>query len=608
MTAATRPGPVAAVVRLLPRVSARLTVLLALLCGAAVVASVLLPLQVGRLVELLAAPAGTAPRAVAGAVALVGVLVLVDVAGDPLRNLVAERLGAAVDMVTAQRTVEGVLRPAGIAHLDDPVVRDRIELARAVGLGGVPPGQAVLALAYLVPMRLAAVGAAVLLGFAGQWWMPLVLGTAWVLTGHWHERGLRQAVAAHAAETPALRRAAYLRDLALDPAPAKEVRLFGLQGWLVHRFTRSWWDGMRELRGASAGWRWHLAGVAVLTAGHAAVLIPLARAAVHGDVSPQAIVVALQAILGLSALGWAGDLQWLLHTAAAAVPAALRIAALDDGPSPESRTTPMPTGTAAPPRREIRFCEVRFTYPGTGRPVLDGLDLSIPAGSSLAIVGDNGTGKSTFTKLLAGLYDPTGGRILIDGTDLRDLDPQAWRRRLAVVFQDFTRYPFSVRDNIAAGHIDARAGDPAVERAAELAGFVVPPDLPDGWHTPLDPGYHGGSDLSGGQWQRLALARALFAVRCGARVLVLDEPTAHLDVHAEQALYARFLEITAGITTILVSHRFATVRLADRIAVLQQGRVAEFGTHDELVAAGGRYARMFAVQARPFVTAEGEAA
>lgn len=599
-------------VRWLPTVSARLTVLLTALITAAAVAAVLLPLSVGQLVAVLSTAPATANggQAVRGALAVVGGLLLLDVLLDPVRTLVAARLAAKVDTGTAQLTAEGAMRPADIAHLDDPRVVDQIELARAVGLGAIPPGQAVTALTHLSAMRLAGLGTAALLGWAGDWWMPLVLGAAWILTGRLHGRRVRRAVAAHAGETTALRRAAYLRDLAMNVPSAKEVRLFGLQSWLVENFGRAWWDGMRELRRGAAGWHSHLAGLVLLTLGHAAVLGPLIVGARRGDLSTAELTVALQAVLGMSALGWAGDLMWLLHTSSAAVPAALTVGRL--GRPEPARSEPRTSGEGRPettglPHREIRFDGVSFHYPGVDTPVLDRLDLVIPAGSSLAIVGANGAGKSTITKLLAGLYRPTAGRITIDGRDLDEYEISGWRRQLAVVFQDFTRYPFSVRENIGLGQVEVEATDAAVRHAARLAGFTdVAERLPGGWDTPLHEGYLGGTELSGGQWQRLAISRALFAVQHGAKVLVLDEPTAHLDVRAEHDLYSRYLDITAGITTILVSHRFATVRLADRIALLDRGRISEYGSHDELLAAGGRYARLFTVQSQPFTVGVGE--
>jgi ABC-type multidrug transport system fused ATPase/permease subunit len=241
---------------------------------------------------------------------------------------------------------------------------------------------------------------------------------------------------------------------------------------------------------------------------------------------------------------------------------------------------------------------VTFAYPGTERPILAGFDLTIPAGSSLAIVGRNGSGKTTLAKLLCRFYDPGSGAIEVDGVDLRRLDVEAWRRRVTAVFQDFTRFELSLRDNVA----PAGAQDDVVRGALTQAGAADLADL----DTVLAKGYAGGTDLSGGQWQRVALARALAAVRLGAGVVLLDEPTAHLDVRGEAEIFERILAATRDRTTILVSHRFSTVRHADRICVVEAGRVVELGSHDELMALGGRYRTMFDLQARPFAVIEGE--
>jgi ATP-binding cassette subfamily B protein len=216
-------------------------------------------------------------------------------------------------------------------------------------------------------------------------------------------------------------------------------------------------------------------------------------------------------------------------------------------------------------------------------------------------VGANGAGKTTLVKLLCRLYDPEVGTICVDGADLRGLDPRAWQRNVAAIFQHFTRFELPVRDNIAFGARQRSDDLGALEAAARRADVLDRiRTLPQGWATPLARHLTGGGELSGGEWQRVALARALLAAGAGARVLVLDEPTANLDVRAETAFYDRFLELTAGLTTILVSHRFSTVRRADLICVLEDGRVAELGTHDDLVARGGSYARMFALQAAQF--------
>jgi len=240
---------------------------------------------------------------------------------------------------------------------------------------------------------------------------------------------------------------------------------------------------------------------------------------------------------------------------------------------------------------------VSFAYPG-GPPVLERFDLTIPAGSSLAIVGQNGAGKTTLAKLLCRLYDPQSGAIEIDGIDLRDLALDSWRGRVTAVFQDFTRFELPLRDNVA----PAGAPDEVIQPALTDAGAS---DLA-GLDTVLARGYPGGTDLSGGQWQRVALARALCAVRLGAGLVLLDEPTAQLDVRGEAEIFDRILAATRHTTTILISHRFSTVRHADRICVLEQGRVVELGSHEELMAAGGRYRTMFELQASRFGDEEDE--
>jgi ABC-type multidrug transport system fused ATPase/permease subunit len=258
----------------------------------------------------------------------------------------------------------------------------------------------------------------------------------------------------------------------------------------------------------------------------------------------------------------------------------------------------LPAGSRAAdglPASGIRFRDVSFAYPG-GAPVLDHFDLTIPAGTSMAIVGQNGAGKTTLAKLLCRLYDPQGGAIEVDGEDVRALSLGAWRGRVAAVFQDFIRFELPLRDNVA----PAGAPDAAVTAALEAAGASGLGKL----DTVLAKGYAGGTDLSGGQWQRIALARALCAVQLGARLVLLDEPTAQLDVRGEAEIFNRILEATRSCTTILISHRFSTVRQADRICVLEQGRVVELGSHDELMALGGRYRTMFDLQAQRFSGAE----
>jgi ATP-binding cassette subfamily B protein len=267
------------------------------------------------------------------------------------------------------------------------------------------------------------------------------------------------------------------------------------------------------------------------------------------------------------------------------------VALLDFEASAKAQAAP---GEAAAPemRDTIRFEGVAFTYPG-GSQVFEELDLDLPVGRSTAIVGLNGAGKTTLVKLLARFYDPDAGRITLDGKDLREFDPHDWHRRLAVIFQDFIRYELTGAENIALADHPCPT---CVGAAAQRAGAQGIGDL----SRPMFSRYQGGHDLSGGQWQRLALARAFYATQAGASILVLDEPTAQLDVRAEVDFFDSFLETTRGLTTIVISHRFSTVRRADNIVVLEHGRVVEQGTHEMLIKQEGRYEKMFRLQARRF--------
>ena len=324
----------------------------------------------------------------------------------------------------------------------------------------------------------------------------------------------------------------------------------------------------------------------------------MAAAAFEGRLELGRLIAFAQAAVGVSAIAF-GGLSWALDGASAPVAAVLR---LEPAMAERGALEVRKQGRAdQAPAREIRFRDLTFAYAGGDRPVLDGFDLTIPAGSSLAIVGQNGAGKTTLAKLLCRLYDPQRGAIEVDGEDLRDLDVDAWRSRITAVFQDFIRFELPLRDNVAPGG----APDEIVKAALEEAGAAGLAGL----DTPLARGYEGGTDLSGGQWQRVALARALCAVRQGAGLVLLDEPTAQLDVRGESEIFDRILAATRQATTILISHRFSTVRHADRICVLEHGRVIELGTHDELMALAGRYRTMFDLQARRFgATADEEGA
>jgi ATP-binding cassette, subfamily B, bacterial len=247
----------------------------------------------------------------------------------------------------------------------------------------------------------------------------------------------------------------------------------------------------------------------------------------------------------------------------------------------------------------IRFENICFTYPGSDEPALRDINLHLQPGQSLALVGENGSGKTTLIKLLTRLYSPDSGRILLDGLDLQQWDGHALRERIGVIFQDFGRYQLLVGENIGAGDV-AHFEDRQRWREAADKGMAAPfiEQMPAGYDTLLGRWFKGGRELSGGQWQKIALSRAF--MRTGADILVLDEPTATMDAKAEANLYEHFRELCRGKMTILISHRFSTVRMADRIVVIQEGVIQEEGSHEELMACGGQYAQLFTLQARGY--------
>jgi ATP-binding cassette subfamily B protein len=247
----------------------------------------------------------------------------------------------------------------------------------------------------------------------------------------------------------------------------------------------------------------------------------------------------------------------------------------------------------------IVLSDVGFRYPGKEAWALRHVDLTIPSGESLALVGENGAGKTTLVKLLTRLYEPTEGRIVLDGRDLQEWPRDVLRRRFGVLFQDFNQYQLKLRENVGFGSVDHLDDGARIARAVERGGAgELVSSLPEGLDAPLGRWFQNGTELSGGQWQKIALARAF--MREDADILVLDEPTAALDAEAEHAVFASFRQLAEGKTTIVISHRFPTVRMARRIVVLDHGTIVESGTHDELVALGGKYARMFALQAEGY--------
>jgi ATP-binding cassette, subfamily B, bacterial len=514
----------------------------------------------------------------------------------PLHQAISANLGDRTAAWLYDQLTIASVRPPGIGHLEDPSLTSDLVVARDFdrGMTGPPLSISLNFIADGLVMTIGGIACAVLLvGLA--WWAPVVLAGGWLAT-HWL---LRESAIWRDRNTEEVRSAQrdadYAFRLAVDPGPSKELRVFGLADWTIDRFIERR-TRLHALQYAATRLRERpLAGaVALVLAANIIVFWIIARGAAGGTLPFSDAVMYAQLAISTSMIAF-GGLNWAIDGASAPVAAVLKLEAA------MARGGALPNGSRAAarlPEREIRFRDVSFSYPG-GAPVLTHFDLTIPAGTSLAIVGQNGAGKTTLAKLLCRLYDPQEGAIESDGVNIRELDIDAWRERVTAVFQDFVRFELPLRDNVA----PLGAPDDVIREALEKAGAGNLASL----DTILARGYEGGTDFSGGQWQRVALARALAAVQLGAGVVLLDEPTAQLDVRGEAEIFERILAATRHCTTVLISHRFSTVRHVDRICVLEHGRVIELGSHEELMSLGGRYHRMFTLQAERFNTTDGEA-
>ena len=519
-------------------------------------------------------------------------------------SLILDPIGGALSTAARQRItgrlqarlLHAVGAPATVAHLEDQDTLNRLASAEG-SLTGFFPGDAPVTWVGSIAGRLSGViGCAIIAAYF--WWLGVALLVMWLVVRRVLIRSVLTQAIDMRLQTTAMRRAFYLTGIGSKARDAKEVRVFGLARFLADRsvsqYTEAFSGGQAGLRGLH---KRAACCFTVVLAGYALALYTIADAARTHEIGLRAMAIMLPMLAVTMSAGNVSLDDITLARTLSSLPDADR---LEHDLAPPSELDGAGDPGAAP-RQAVRFESVRFRYPAGASDVLAGVDLELAAGASTALVGVNGAGKSTLVSLLGRLRDPTGGRITVDGADLRELDPARWQRMIALMPQDPVRYPLSAYDNVAFGaleHADDRSG---VEHAARLAGFSsVVAELPAGWDTVLARELPGGAELSGGQWQRLALARALFATVHGARVLVLDEPTAALDVRAEARFYERFHEITAGLTTLVISHRFATVRRASRICVLDGGVITESGSHDELVAAGGTYAKMYRVQAERF--------
>jgi ATP-binding cassette, subfamily B, bacterial len=516
---------------------------------------------------------------------------------DPIREEIGLALWPRVDEHLNDRIMSAVSKPAGLQELESPAVLDRIAQARGAVVG-FTPGQAAQQSHMLIAQRVSAlVSLAIVARF--YWWAVPGLLAVYAVAYYATRRHFIDVTLVIFGRTEGLRRAHYLRTLALSSHVAKETRVFDLAGWLVSQYRSGSLAVLADVwRKRHEGWRVAVvlaAGVALV---EGLVLFIVARDAMAGTLTVGTAVTVAQALLNAGRLGHYEDFDHSLVEAGESIDKVVELEEM-------TRAKTILSGTrsaAGLPRQWIRFEDVGFAYPSRDGAVFEHFNLEIRAGQSLAIVGENGAGKTTLVKLLTRLYDPTSGRITADGIDLRELDPAEWRRRVSALFQDFARFELSAYDNVAFGALHARTEAAAIRKAAEDAGVLgVVERLAKGWDTTLSREFRAGAELSGGEWQRLALARALFGVSRGAGVLILDEPTASLDVRGEAEIYQRFIELTRGVTTIVISHRFSTVQRADRIVVIKGGRVIEDGTHAELVARpDGRYARMYALQAARF--------
>jgi ABC-type multidrug transport system fused ATPase/permease subunit len=526
---------------------------------------------------------------------LVGVVFVLLQILAPIQQALGANLGDRTAAWLYDRLTDACVRPPGMGHLEDPKLTGDLTVARDFDLGMTGPPMFIsmdFIAGGLVEFTGGVTSAVVLAAYS--WWAALILAGAWLAT-HWLLRESSVWRDRNTAEVRGAQRdAEYAYRLAVDPPASKELRLFGLVEWTIDRFVnrRTKLHALQyqatRLRERPVVWSMFL-----VIAANVLVFWSLASAAIDGSLSLGRLVMFAQCAVGTSMIAF-GGLNWALDGAASPVAAVLR---LESSMGPAGALSSGQRPAAGLPAREIRFRNVSFAYPG-GSAVLDAFELTIPAGTSLAIVGQNGAGKTTLAKLLCRLYDPQAGAIEIDGVDVRELDLDSWRSRLTAVFQDFIRFELSLRENVA----PAGASDAAIQSALESAGAANLAGL----DTMLAKGYEGGTDLSGGQWQRIALARALCAVQIGKGVVLLDEPTAQLDVRGEAEIFDRVLAASRHCTTILISHRFSTVRHADRICVLERGKVAELGTHEELMAANGRYRTMFDLQAKRFAGEEGE--
>jgi ATP-binding cassette, subfamily B, bacterial len=475
---------------------------------------------------------------------------------------------------------------------EDPVFYDRLERARVQATDRLYMIQAI---GRLIQQMITTITLSITIMLFSPWLLLLLIaGVIPAFIGETHFAFL--GYAKNFRQTPVRRQLDYLRILGGSKEAAKELKLFGLRGFLTGRFKRLS-DQVYDEDIALAR-RKFVAGSALSmigTAGYYTAYVYAVWRTVTGVFSLGTLTLLANAIREASS-----NLQQTFSTLSTIADQALfltdLIAFFEMKPTIRSKANAL--SAPRPIREGFEFRDVSFRYPGSPRLVLNGLNFHLRPGERVALIGENGEGKTTIVKLLTRLYDPVEGQVLLDGIDLREYDLEDLYREIGVIFQDFMRYEMTARENIAVGRIERMNDAELLQQSAEKSMATdVLRKLPAGYEQMLGRRFEGGVDLSGGEWQKVALARAYLR---DAQVLILDEPTSALDARSEYEVFKRFAELTTGKMALFISHRFSTVRMADRIVVLENGRIAEEGDHDTLTSLGGRYAEMFELQAASY--------
>ena len=551
--------------------------------------------EVVRLSALSDGPATLSGWATSGEITLLAIYVGAEFALAVLSDLLS-RIGGLVDSLLSERlTMSSSIRlmehaaTLDLEDFEDAEFQDKLERARRQSSGRMPLLSQLMGQIQDVLTVVTFAGGLVVFN---PWLIVLLLVAlipAFLGEAHFNA----QTYTLDFRRTPERRELDYVRQTAASVETAKEVKIFGLNAFLIDRFrvlSQSFYAANRQIAQQRALWGAVFTGVG--TVGYYLAYVWIIGSTLTGTLTIGDLTFLAGSFRRLRTL-----LEGLLASFSSTAAQALY---LDDlfgffEVTPEIQSPASPLPLPEPIRQGFVFEDVGFRYPGADRWAVRHLSFTLKAGETLALVGENGAGKTTLVKLLTRLYDPDEGRITLDGRDLRDYDLDALRGAMGVIFQDFVRYNLTAGDNIAVGRISARDDHARIERAASssLADAVID-GLPQGYDQMIGKRFRNGVELSGGEWQKVAIARAYMR---DAQVLVLDEPTAALDARSEFEVFQRFKELSAGKTAVLISHRFSSVRMADRILVLSGGRVEASGTHAELLAQKGRYAELFELQA-----------